>query len=66
MNLLPRIATAAVIAGFVFLACLLLGSLLGTVGIPPVEAVGHFLKEWAAAIAVLMFLWALFRGWVLP
>lgn len=54
----------ALIVGCVIgLICILLGRLLKAVGIPPAEAVGGFLEQYAWAIGLLAFLWALLTGW---
>lgn len=60
--MLARIVQAVVVAAVVFLACILVGALLGDLGIPIASTVGGFLTRWAAAIGVLAGLWHFFNG----
>jgi len=62
MGLLARIVLAVVVAVAVGLACILLGSILGALGLPPAEAVGNFLTAYGWAIGVLAGLWYFFSG----
>jgi len=60
--MLARIIQAVVVAAVVFLACILLGAILGQLGIPIASTVGGFLSQYAVAIGVLAGLWHFFAG----
>ena len=60
--MLNRLVLAVVIAIVVGLVCLLVGMLLASLGVPPAEAVGGFLTEYAWVIGVLAGLWHFFSG----
>ncbi len=60
--MLNRILAAAAAAIFTFLACILLGGLLNTVAIPPVQVLGAFLVQWATALAILAAIVAFLGG----
>jgi len=62
MGLLARIALAVVVAIAVGLACILLGGILGSLGVPPAETVGHFLTAYGWVIGILAGLWYFFSG----
>lgn len=64
--MLNRIVIAVLIGAIVGLACLLGGSLLASLGIPPATAVGGFLERWAWVIGTLAGLWHFFAGGGLP
>lgn len=52
--MLRRIVIAIVYGVIAFLICLLVGSLLASVGISWVAAIGSFMKEWAALIGLIV------------
>ena len=60
--MIGRIINAVVIGALVGLGCLLLGMILVSLDIPPVEAVGKFLEQWCWVIGVLVGLLTFFRG----
>lgn len=60
--MIGRIVMAVVVAVIVGLACMLLGMVLNSLNVPPAEAVGHFLTEFAWVIGVLAGLVHFFRG----
>ena len=60
--MIARLVMAVVVAAVVGLACLLIGSLLASLGIPPAAAVGSFLVRWAWPIGILAGLWQFFAG----
>lgn len=64
--MLSRIVLAVVIGAIVGLCCLLGGSLLASLGIPPTTAVGTFLERWAWVIGTLAGLYHFFAGGSLP
>lgn len=62
--MIARIVNAVVVGALVGLGCLLLGMVLASLNIPPVEAVGKFLEQWCWVIGVLVGLLTFFRGGV--
>lgn len=62
--MIGRVVVAVVVGAVVGLACILLGMILASLNIPPVEAVGRFLTEWAWVIGVLAGLYQFFAGGV--
>lgn len=52
-NLFSRLIFAVAIAVVVGLACLLLGAILVSLGVPVARTVGEFLERWAWVIGVL-------------
>lgn len=64
--MLNRIVLAVVWAVIVGLVCLLIGMVLSSLGVPPAEAVGGFLTQWAWVIGVLAGLWQFFGGGGFP
>ena len=68
MGLLGKAILAAIVGAVAYLVCVFVGGLLASLGIPPAEFVGKFLKEFAWAIAVLVALWYFFAGgtWTWP
>lgn len=60
--MISRIVIAVVVGALVGLGCLLLGTVLNSLNIPPVEAVGEFLRQWAWVIGVLVGVLTFFRG----
>lgn len=50
--MLMRLVAAVAVVIIVGLVCLLLGMVLGSLGIPPVEAIGDFLTRWAWVIGI--------------
>lgn len=58
--MISKLVLAVVIAAVVTLGCILLGSILGTVGVAVAVTVGGFLKTYAAALGVLSGLWYFF------
>jgi len=60
--MIGRSVLAVVIGSVVGLACILLGMLLVSLDIPPAEAVGRFLENYAWVIGILAGLWYFFRG----
>jgi uncharacterized membrane protein YdcZ (DUF606 family) len=64
---IARLVMAVVVACVVGLVCLLLGSILASLDIPPASAVGSFLSRWAWVIGCLAGLWQFFgSGFSLP
>lgn len=61
--MIARLVVAVVVGVAVGLICLLLGAVLASLGVPPAEAVGHFLTRWAWVIGVLAFLLSAATGW---
>lgn len=64
--MLSRLVVAVVYGIFVALACVLLGSLVSSVGSGPFDTVGHFLTNYAWILGFLAALLAFFGGWGLP
>jgi|GEM_PF-5636709 len=60
--MLNRLVVAVVIGVVVGLVCLLLGSLLATIGIPFVVTIGSFLVQWAWVLGLLAALYSFFTG----
>ena len=58
--MLERIVLAVIIAVVIGLVCILVARLLKAVNVPPAEAVGGFLEQFAWAIGILAGLWAFF------
>jgi hypothetical protein len=55
--MLMRLVAATVVAVIVYLACILLGAILGSLGVPIATTVGGFLTQFAVVIGVLAGLW---------
>lgn len=60
--MLNRIVWAVVVAVAVGLGCLLIGTLLNALGVPPATAVGGFLVAYAWVIGILAGLTSFVRG----
>jgi hypothetical protein len=60
--MIGRIVHAVVIGALVGLGCLLLGMVLSSLNIPPVETVGDFLTQWCWVIGILVGLLTFFKG----
>lgn len=60
--MITRLVLAVVVAVVVGLACVLLGSVLGSLNVPIAETVGHFLRGYAWLIGALAGLWYFFTG----
>lgn len=60
--MIGRIALAVIVGLAVGLGCLFVGMLLGSLNVPPAEAVAGFLTTFAWAIGVLAGLFHFFRG----
>lgn len=60
--MLSRVAIAVLVAIFVGLGCILLGSVLGTLNVPIAAVVGGFLVTYGWALGVLAGLWHFFNG----
>lgn len=60
--MIGKLVLAAVVGAATGLACILIGMLLVSLNIPPIEAIGHFLNQWAWVIGVLAGLWYFFAG----
>lgn len=58
--LLVKLILAVVVAVVVGLVCILVGAILASINVPPAEAVGHFLNQFAWAIGILAGLWYFF------
>jgi hypothetical protein len=59
---IARIAHAVIVVILVGLGCMLLGMVLSSLNIPPIEVVGDFLTQWCWVIGVLVGLLDFFRG----
>lgn len=57
-----RIVAAVVVAVATGLACILLALILNALNVPPAEAVGHFLNQYAWVIGILFGLWYFATG----
>lgn len=55
--MLMRLVAATVVAIVVYLACILLGAILGSLNVPIADTVGGFLTRFAVVIGVLAGLW---------
>lgn len=64
--MIGRLVLALVVAIVTGLVCLLLGTILRSLGIPIAETVGGFLAHWAWVIGILAGLWYFFTGGTLP
>jgi len=64
--MLMRLVAATVVAIVVYLACILLGIILGGLNVPIASTIGGFLTAYAAVISVLAGLWHFVRGGGLP
>jgi len=62
MNLLSRIVLAVIVAIVVGLACIFVGGILASLGIPIAVTVGGFLVTWGWVLGVLAGLWYFFKG----
>lgn len=62
MSTIARLALAVVVAVAVTLGVILLGIILISINVGIAEAVGGFLKTYAAAIGVLAGIWFFFKG----
>lgn len=60
--MISRIVMAIVVAVLVGLGCLLLGMVLNSLNVPPAEAVGRFLTQYAWVVGILAGLIHFFRG----
>lgn len=61
--MLNRIILACLVAFVAYLICLFVGGvLLVSLGVPVVVATGHFLAQWAGAIATVAGLYSFFSG----
>ena len=60
--MIGRIVLAVVVAVITTLACMLLGAIIVTLGIPIAVTIGAFLSEWGTVIGVLAGLWHFFSG----
>lgn len=60
--MIRRLVLAAVAGAVAFLICVFVGMLFAATGIPIAATVGAFLTQWAAAIAILVFIWHFFTG----
>ena len=60
--MLSRLILAVVVAVVVGLACILLGSILGSLGIPITDTIGSFLVKWGWVLGILAGLWHFFSG----
>ena len=60
--MLSRLITSLVVGVVVFLACILLGTLLVTINVSFVITVGAFLKDYAELLGLLAALWHMFSG----
>jgi hypothetical protein len=56
-----RIVVALVVAILLYLLVIFVAGLLGMLNVPLAAYVGAFLHEFALVLAILAFLWALFR-----
>lgn len=60
--MITRIVLAVIVAVIVGLVCMLLGSILSTLGVPIADAVGSWLSRWGWTLGVLAGLWYFFTG----
>lgn len=60
--MIQRIALAVIVGLAVGLGCLFVGLLLGSLNVPPAEAVAGFLTAYAWAIGILAGAWYFVRG----
>jgi hypothetical protein len=64
--MLGRLVIAVVYGIITALVCLLVGTLISSIGSGPFDTVGHFLSNYAWIIGALVALLAFFGGWALP
>jgi hypothetical protein len=64
--MLTRVIGAVVVAIVVGLACILLGAIFATLGVPPAAIVGEFLTKWAWVLGILAGLWYFVSGSTWP
>ena len=60
--MIARLVLAVVVAVVTGLVCILLGSVLASLGVPIAVTIGDFLHQWAWVIGVLAGLWYFFAG----
>lgn len=65
-GIVVRIILAVIVAIAVWLACLFLGVVLGTLNVPLTDAIASFLTHWGWTIGVLAGLWYFFTGQTWP
>ncbi len=62
MPTLRTVILAACVAAIAWLACIFIGGLLATTGVPILAFVGAFLVQWAVVISIIVFVYQLFAG----
>lgn len=60
--MIARLVLAVVVAVVTGLACILVGGILASLGVPIAETVGDFLVTWGWVLGVLAGLWYFFAG----
>ena len=60
--MISRLVLALVVAIVTGLVCILLGSILASLGVPIATTIGDFLTHWGWVIGILAGLWYFFTG----
>ena len=60
--MISRLVLALVVAIVTGLVCILLGSILASLGVPIATTIGDFLTRWGWVIGILAGLWFFFTG----